>query len=287
MIGSAPPEARTGRPRILCVDDEPQILEALRDTLHRSFDVRTTSSGVEGLERLRTDPQDYALIISDMRMPVMSGSVFLREARRIAPNSTRILLTGYADLDAAVSAVNDPQLFRFLTKPCASEQLLRACAAGLGQYRLQTAERVLLEQTLDRLRAGARRGAGAGKPSRVRSQGASQSTRRARRAGDRAARPLGGRGLGSACRSRCRDAARADRREALCGWEPHGERAGDGASGPGNRGESSGTSHGSRESSRFSRVTSSRMPTAAAMVSPWARGSFGSRLITMRSARWA
>ncbi len=130
------------------MDDEPQILEALRDTLRRSFEVHTATSGAEGLAKLATEPQKYALIISDMRMPVMSGSVFLREARRVAPDATRILLTGYADLDVAVRAVNEAQLFRFLTKPCESEELLRACAAGVGQHRLQTAERVLLEQTL-------------------------------------------------------------------------------------------------------------------------------------------
>jgi response regulator RpfG family c-di-GMP phosphodiesterase len=140
--------ARAAKPRILCVDDEPQILEALRDTLRRSFDVHTATSGADGLAKLATAPQEFALIISDMRMPVMSGTVFLREARRVAPDATRILLTGFADLDAAVRAVNEAQLFRFLTKPCDSAELLRACAAGVGQHRLQTAERVLLEQTL-------------------------------------------------------------------------------------------------------------------------------------------
>ncbi len=149
-MGAAPSSigARAARPRILCVDDEPHILESLRDTLRRSFDVHTATSGVEALAKLGAEPQEYALIISDMRMPIMSGSVFLREARRVAPDATRILLTGYADLDAAVCAVNDAALFRFLTKPCTSEELLRACAAGVGQHRLQTAERVLLEQTL-------------------------------------------------------------------------------------------------------------------------------------------
>ncbi|MGO9972369.1 MAG: HD domain-containing phosphohydrolase [Solirubrobacteraceae bacterium] len=130
------------------MDDEPEILEALRDTLRRSFEVHTATSGAEGLEKLAAAPAEFALVISDMRMPVMSGTVFLAEARRVAPDAARILLTGYADLDAAVRAVNEAQLFRFLTKPCESEALLRACAAGVGQHRLQTAERVLLEQTL-------------------------------------------------------------------------------------------------------------------------------------------
>jgi response regulator RpfG family c-di-GMP phosphodiesterase len=137
-----------GRPRILCVDDEPHILESLRDTLRRSFDVRTAGSGPEGLAMLGDEPDAYALIISDMRMPVMSGSVFLREARRVSPDASRILLTGYADLDAAVSAVNDAQLFRFLTKPCPAADLLATCVAALEQHRLRTSERVLLEQTL-------------------------------------------------------------------------------------------------------------------------------------------
>jgi response regulator RpfG family c-di-GMP phosphodiesterase len=83
-----------------------------------------------------------------MRMPVMAGDAFLREARIAAPDAVRILLTGHADMDAAVRAVNHAHLFRFLTKPCAAEELLRACAAGVGQHRLVTAERVLLEQTL-------------------------------------------------------------------------------------------------------------------------------------------
>jgi response regulator RpfG family c-di-GMP phosphodiesterase len=142
--GSALP----GRPVVLCVDDEPHVLEGMRDTLRRSFEVRTASGGVEGLEMLRAEPSAFALVISDMRMPVMAGDAFLREARIIAPNAARILLTGHADMDAAVRAVNHAHLFRFLTKPCAAEELMRACAAGVGQHRLVTAERVLLEQTL-------------------------------------------------------------------------------------------------------------------------------------------
>jgi response regulator RpfG family c-di-GMP phosphodiesterase len=146
---TAPTASSNGvRPRILCVDDEPYILESLRDTLRRTFDVRTAESGPEGLAMLEAEPDEYALIISDMRLPVMSGSVFLREAQRVSPDASRILLTGYADLDAAVSAVNEAQLFRFLTKPCPSGELLATCVAALRQHRLRTAERVLLEQTL-------------------------------------------------------------------------------------------------------------------------------------------
>jgi response regulator RpfG family c-di-GMP phosphodiesterase len=134
--------------RVLCVDDEPHVLEGLRDSLRRSFDVRVAQSGAEALALLEREPDAYAVVISDMRMPGMSGAAFLSQARRVAPNAVRLLLTGHADLDAAIGAVNDGQLFRFLTKPCLREELLRACAAALGQHRLLVAERVLLEQTL-------------------------------------------------------------------------------------------------------------------------------------------
>jgi response regulator RpfG family c-di-GMP phosphodiesterase len=134
--------------RVLCVDDEPYVLDGLRDTLRRSFDVRVATSGVDALELLKEEPDAYAVVVSDMRMPVMDGATFLRESRRWAPDATRMLLTGFADMDAAVSAVNNAQLFRFLTKPCAPNDLVRACTAALVQHRLVTAERVLLEQTL-------------------------------------------------------------------------------------------------------------------------------------------
>jgi response regulator RpfG family c-di-GMP phosphodiesterase len=135
-------------PRVLCVDDDPHVLEGLRDSLSRSFGVRVAESGADALALLQQDPDGYAVIVSDMRMPVMSGAAFLNQARRIAPNAVRLLLTGYSDVDAAIRAVNDGQLFRFLTKPCPPDELLRACAAALGQHRLIVAERVLLEQTL-------------------------------------------------------------------------------------------------------------------------------------------
>lgn len=148
LTPSGAPAAAETRYVVLCVDDEPQVLEGMRDTLRRSFEVRTASGGPEALEMLRAEPDGFAIVISDMRMPVMAGDAFLQEARIVAPDAARILLTGYADMDAAVRAVNHAQLFRFLTKPCPTEELLRACAAALGQHRLAAAERVLLEQTL-------------------------------------------------------------------------------------------------------------------------------------------
>jgi len=140
--------AHADRPRVLCVDDEPHVLEGLRDSLHRSFDVRTATGAGPALAMLRAQPEAFAVLISDMRMPGKSGDAFLLDARAVAPMTVRMVLTGHADIDAAIRAVNHGQLFRFLTKPCSREELMRACAAALGQHRLMTAERVLLEQTL-------------------------------------------------------------------------------------------------------------------------------------------
>ncbi|HZJ63905.1 MAG TPA: HD domain-containing phosphohydrolase [Kofleriaceae bacterium] len=86
--------------------------------------------------------------MSDMRMPKMDGATFLARARELAPDAVRILLTGHADLDAAIKAVNQGQLFRFLTKPCPRDTLRTAIDNAVAQHNLINAERVLLEQTL-------------------------------------------------------------------------------------------------------------------------------------------
>lgn len=137
----------SGRPKVLCVDDEPQVLEGLKLHLRRKFDVRTASSGAEGLAALR-DGGPFAVILSDLQMPAMHGSGFLSRVREIAPDSVRMVLSGLAELTTAVEAVNEGQIFRFLTKPCSPDQLVRAFEAAADQYRLITAERVLLEETL-------------------------------------------------------------------------------------------------------------------------------------------
>jgi DNA-binding NtrC family response regulator len=133
--------------RILCVDDEPQVLSALRRGLSEDYEVQTANGGAPAIELLGSNVT-FAVIMSDMRMPGMDGAKLLSWARAHCPDSTRILLTGYADVDSAISAVNDGNIFRFLVKPCPEETLRQALEAGVEQYRLITAERELLEQTL-------------------------------------------------------------------------------------------------------------------------------------------
>jgi CheY-like chemotaxis protein len=142
-------EASTGKvkPPILCVDDERSLLEGIALHLERRFSLTTATSGPEALAMLEAGFQPY-VIVSDMRMPGMDGAAFLARSRAPAPDAVRMLLTGHTEIDAAIAAVNEGQIFRFLTKPCAPGPLVSAVTAGVDQYRLITAERVLLEQTL-------------------------------------------------------------------------------------------------------------------------------------------
>src|SRR2546426_3153897 len=93
------------RERILCVDDEPSILEGLKLHLGRRYDVATASSGAVGLEDLERNGST-AVVLSDMRMPGMDGATFLSRARETKPDTVRILLTGQADLNACIAAIN-------------------------------------------------------------------------------------------------------------------------------------------------------------------------------------
>lgn len=140
--------ARPARPRILCVDDETQVLDGLEALLRRRFEVVTAASGADGLQRLQEMPGRIAVIVSDMRMPRMDGAQFLRQACAIAPDASRILLTGQAEMSAAIAAINEGQIFRFLTKPCPPDSLIAAIDAGVAQHRLQHSEKELLEGTL-------------------------------------------------------------------------------------------------------------------------------------------
>lgn len=133
--------------RILCVDDDTNILEGYQRALRKEFDISTASGGDEALVKLREEGP-FAVVVSDMRMPGMDGVQLLARVKQDAPESVRIMLTGNADQQTAMNAVNEGNIFRFLTKPCTAEQLANALRAGLEQHRLITAERELLEKTL-------------------------------------------------------------------------------------------------------------------------------------------
>ncbi len=133
--------------RVLCVDDDGNILEAMKRTMRDAFTLVTALGGEDGMARLDSEGP-FAVIVSDLRMPVVDGVTLLAHAREVSPTTTRILLTGHADVEQAIRSVNEGNVFRFLTKPCAGSVLRAAILAGIEQHRLVNAERVLQEQTL-------------------------------------------------------------------------------------------------------------------------------------------
>lgn len=133
--------------RILFVDDDTRVLQAFERQLHKQFEIHTALGPDLGLQAIASNGP-FAVVVSDLRMPGMNGIEFLTRVRQATPNSVRVMLTGEADLTAAIGAVNDGKIFQFLTKPCPSDMLSRTLESALEQHRLITAERELLENTL-------------------------------------------------------------------------------------------------------------------------------------------
>lgn len=137
------------RPRILCLDDEQYVLDALQRSLRSAFTVSTTTDPQQALKLLVEDLEDpFAVIVCDMRMPQMSGVSVLEQAQSVAPETIRVLLTGDADVQGALGAINRGHVFRFMLKPCPPEVLKSTIGAAVEQHRLLRAERELLEATL-------------------------------------------------------------------------------------------------------------------------------------------
>ena len=123
---------------VLLVDDEENILRAITRLImaeEGDLEVLSASSGAQGLEILKAHA-DVGLILSDQRMPGMSGAEFLQQARELAPDAVRMVLTGYADMSATMDAINKGGASRYLLKPWDDEMLRRTVLEGVGQYRL-------------------------------------------------------------------------------------------------------------------------------------------------------
>jgi response regulator RpfG family c-di-GMP phosphodiesterase len=134
--------------QVLFVDDDPDILAGFQRSLRKEIKIDTAVGGPLGLAMLE-GRGSYAVVVADMRMPGMDGVQFLIELEQRDPDTIRIMLTGNADQKTAREAVNQGHIFRFLTKPCPQEELLLALRAGLKQHQLVTAERDVLEKTLN------------------------------------------------------------------------------------------------------------------------------------------
>ena len=123
--------------KILVVDDEKKVLDALRRQLYRFFDVTTANDGKEALEKMISHGP-FAVVVSDMKMPGLNGAELLSRIEKIAPNTVRVMLTGNVDQATAVQAINQAHTFRFLTKPCAASELIKTINEGVEHYNTST-----------------------------------------------------------------------------------------------------------------------------------------------------
>ncbi|KJU85702.1 response regulator receiver protein [Candidatus Magnetobacterium bavaricum] len=117
---------------ILCVDDEQDILDSLHDTLMDTYNVRTAGKASDALRIL--GEEEISVVISDQRMPVMTGSELLAEINKIKPQIKKILLTGYSDINAAIDAINKGSVNRYLHKPWDDKALIETIEHLVSSY---------------------------------------------------------------------------------------------------------------------------------------------------------
>ncbi len=132
------------RKNLLVVDDEAEITKALRRLFRKKYRVLTAQSGAEGLELLQK--HTIPVIISDQRMPGLTGSEFFAQAERTHPDSTRLLVTGFADINAVIDAINNGRIYRYITKPWDPEELQGIVAQAYERYELILSNRRLLRE---------------------------------------------------------------------------------------------------------------------------------------------
>jgi response regulator RpfG family c-di-GMP phosphodiesterase len=133
--------------KILFVDDDANLLSSVERNYRRQFQLETAEGAEAGLAKI-AERGPFAVVISDRQMPGMDGVQFLSQVRKTAPDTVRVMLTGNVDLEQAVKAVNEGNIFRFLIKPAPPEVLVKTLQDALSQYRLITAEKDLLNKTL-------------------------------------------------------------------------------------------------------------------------------------------
>ncbi|MDG2220563.1 MAG: response regulator [Rubripirellula sp.] len=131
------------RPHILLVDDEPEILHSLKGLLRREFTLHTAETGPQALEILRQHA--IQVIMTDQRMPQMTGAQLLGQAKAISPDTIRILFTGYADIKAVVDAVNQGQVYRYLTKPWDPDELVDLLSSATAEHQQRKKLQAILE----------------------------------------------------------------------------------------------------------------------------------------------
>lgn len=130
--------------KIMFVDDDVEVLRSFKRDFHNIFNMDFAQSGQEALDTVRRNGP-YATIVVDYRMPEMDGIELLGRIREISPDTSRIVLTGFAQLDVAIKSINEGSVFRFLTKPVTPETLRLAIEDGIRYHSMILAERELFE----------------------------------------------------------------------------------------------------------------------------------------------
>ena len=142
MSGADQLRAAGIKPSVLLVDDEPDILFSLHALLRREFDVATAESGGAALESLAHRPAH--VLMTDQRMPSMTGSQLLTQSRRVSPDTVAIIFTGYADIKAVIEAINHGHIFRYITKPWDPDDLVAVLWEAAAHYNELTERKRLL-----------------------------------------------------------------------------------------------------------------------------------------------
>jgi response regulator RpfG family c-di-GMP phosphodiesterase len=135
---------RAGKPGVLVVDDEPQIVASMADLLRRDYHVFGTDDVAEALRLLATE--EIAILLTDQRMPRTTGAELLARAAGISPDTFRVLFTGYSDIQAVIQAVNEGQMYYYMVKPWDPEKLLTMVAGAARHHNLVITNRKLLER---------------------------------------------------------------------------------------------------------------------------------------------
>jgi len=132
------------KPNILIVDDEQHILNSINRTLRHDYNVILSLDGKSALQVMRE--QDISAILADQRMPGMSGSEFFQQAKNVQPDTTRVLITGYSDIEAVIKAVNEGQIFYYIEKPWEPEDLELVMKRAVERYQLLKKNNELLHE---------------------------------------------------------------------------------------------------------------------------------------------
>lgn len=144
LNGEGRPRPKSDRPTLLVVDDETEVLHSVHDLFRREYNVHTFGRGTEALNALgEIDPH---AILTDQRMPEMSGVEFLERAQRVRPDATRLLFTGYADIKAIIDAINQGNVFRYITKPWEPEELAGILKQAVEQHDLLVERKRLIDE---------------------------------------------------------------------------------------------------------------------------------------------